>query len=89
MILAALYLLIAIGGAATVIRSGPLRAAAMLAALAAFWFALSILAFWLYNIILPLPSFAMLLFGAYAMGILASYWDIEPEEDPRQIPLDM
>lgn len=81
MILAVLYLLIAIGGAAAVIRFGPIRAAAMLLLLAAFWFGSSIFAFWLYNVILPLPSFALLLFGAYAVGILASYWDLEPDED--------
>ena len=84
MILAALYLLIAIGGAAAVIRFGPVHAAAMLVVLAAFWFESSILAFRVYNVILPLPSFAMLILGAYAVGILASYWDLEPEEEARQ-----
>lgn len=84
MILAALYLLIAIGGAAAVIRFGPVHAAAMLVVLAAFWFGLSILAFLVYNVILPLPSFAMLILGAYAVGILALYWDLEPEEEARQ-----
>jgi hypothetical protein len=79
MILAALYLLIAIGGAAAVIRFGPIHAAAMLVVLASFWFESSILAFRVYNVILPLPSFAMLLFGTYAVGILASFWDLEPE----------
>jgi hypothetical protein len=83
MILAALYLLIAIGGAAAVIRFGPIHAAAMLVVLAAFWFESSILAFRIYNVILPLPSFAMLIFGAYAVGILASYWDLDPEEEAR------
>jgi adenylate cyclase len=89
MILAALYLLIAIGGAAALIRFGPVHTAAMLAVLAAFWFESSILAFRLYNVILPLPSFAMLILGAYAVGILASYWDLEPEEDSRQRSLDI
>jgi adenylate cyclase len=89
MILAALYLLIAIGGAVAVVRFGSIHAAAMLIVLAAFWFESSILAFRLYNVILPLPSFAMLIFGAYAVGILASYWDLEPEEDSRQLPLDL
>ena len=83
MILAALYLLIAIGGAVAVIRFGPIHAAAMLVVLAAFWFESSILAFRVYNVILPLPSFAMLVLGAYAVGILASYWDLEPDEDSR------
>ncbi|MCE0523953.1 MAG: CHASE2 domain-containing protein [Methylacidiphilales bacterium] len=81
MILAALYLLIAIAGAAAIIQFGPIHAAAMLVVLAAFWFESSILAFRLYNVILPLPSFAMLLLGTYAVGILASYWDLEPDED--------
>jgi len=89
MILAALYLLIAIGGAAALIRFGPIHAAAMLLVLASFWFESSILAFRVYNVILPLPSFAMLIFGAYAVGILASYWDLDPDEDSRQIPLDI
>ena len=89
MILAALYLLIAIGGASAVIRYGPIHAAAMLIVLAAFWFESSILAFRLYNVILPLPSFAMLLFGTYAVGMLASYWDLEPDEDSSQLPLNL
>jgi len=81
MILSALYLLIAIGGAAALIRFGPIHAAALLIVLASFWFESSILAFRLYNVILPLPSFAMLILGTYAVGILASYWDMEPDED--------
>ena len=85
MILAALYLLIAIGSAAAVIRFGLIHAAAMLVVLAAFWFESSILAFRVYNVILPLPSFAMLILGACAVGILASYWDLEPDEDSRHI----
>jgi adenylate cyclase len=89
MILAALYLLIAIGGAAAVIRLGLIHGTAMLIVLASFWFESSILAFRAYNVILPLPSFAMLLFGAYTVGILATYWDLEPEEDTRQLPLDI
>ncbi len=89
MILAALYLLIAIGGATAVVRFGPVHAAAVLVVLAAFWFESSILAFRIYNVILPLPSFAMLVFGAYGVGILASFWDLDPEEDSRQLPLDI
>ena len=89
MILAALYLLVAIGGAIAVIQFGPVHAAAMLVVLASFWFESSILVFRIYNVILPLPSFALLLLGAYAVGILASYWDLEPEEDSRQLPLDI
>jgi adenylate cyclase len=89
MILAALYLLIGIGAAVAVIQFGPIHAAAMLVILASFWFESSILVFRVYNVILPLPSFALLIFGAYAVGILASYWDLEPEEDPRQLPLEI
>jgi hypothetical protein len=89
MILAALYLLVGIGGAAAVVRFGAVHAAAMLIVLAAFWFESSILVFRLYNVILPLPSFALLLVGAYAMGLLASVWDMEPEEDSKQLPLDI
>jgi adenylate cyclase len=81
MILAALYLLIAIGGATAVIRLGIIHAAAILIILASFWFESSIFGFRLYNIILPLPSFALLVLGTYAVGILASYWDLEPEEE--------
>lgn len=89
MILALLYLLIAIGGAVGVIKLRPIHAAAWLVILSAFWFESSVLAFRLYNVILPLPGFAMLIFGTYAVGLLASYWDIESEPDPRQLPLDL
>jgi adenylate cyclase len=84
MILSLLYLLIAVGGAAALIRLGPIHAAALAIILAVFWFEASILAFRLYNVILPLPSFAMLLFGTYAVGLLASYWDLESETDAPQ-----
>jgi hypothetical protein len=89
MILAALYLLVAIGGAGAVVRFGLLHAAAMLIVLASFWFESSILVFRLYNVTLPLPSFALLILGAYAMGILACFWDLEPEEDSQQLPLNI
>jgi adenylate cyclase len=89
MILAALYLLIGIGAATALIRLGPPHSAALLVVLLAFWFESSILAFQLYNVILPLPSFAMLIFGAYVAGLLAIYWELEPENDPRQLPLDL
>jgi adenylate cyclase len=84
MILAILYLLIAIGGAVAVIRFGVIHAAAILIVLAAFWFESSLLAFRVYNVILPLPSFALLLFGSYATGILALYWDLESDDDLPQ-----
>jgi adenylate cyclase len=89
MILAALYLLVGIGGAAAVIRLGPLHAAAFLIILASFWLESSILAFRLYNVIVPLLSFLMLLFGTYVMGLLAAFWDLEPETDKRQLPLEL
>jgi adenylate cyclase len=82
MILAALYLLIGVGGAAALIRLGPLHAASILIITAVFWLESSILAFRLYNVILPLPSFAMLIFGTFAVGLLASHWDIEAKSDP-------
>ena len=81
MILAAIYLLIAIGGATAVIRLGVFHAAAILLILFAFWFESALFGFRLYNIILPLPSFTLLIFGTYAVGILASYWDLEPDGD--------
>jgi adenylate cyclase len=89
MILAALYLLIGIGGAAAIVRLGAVHAAALLIILASFWFESAILAFRLYNVVLPLPSFAMLLFGTYIMGLLAAFWDLEPETNPRQMPLEL
>ena len=89
MILAALYLLIGIGGATALIKLGPLHTGALLVILSGFWFESSILAFRLYNVILPLPSFAMLIFGTYIVGLLAASWDLEPETDPRQMPLDL
>ncbi len=79
MILAALYLLIGIGTATALIRLGPIHAAALSVVLLAFWFESSILAFRLYNVILPLPSFAMLMLGTAIMGLLATFWDLEPE----------
>jgi adenylate cyclase len=86
MILAALYILIGVGGATSVIRMGPLHAGALIIILAAFWVELALLAFRLYNIILPLPSFAMLLFGTFSMGLLALYWDLEPETEIPDLP---
>ena len=83
MILAALYILIGIAGAAAVIRLGPFHAAAILIIAAVFWFESALLAFRVYNVILPLPSFAMLIFGAFAVGLLASMWDLDPESDSR------
>ena len=72
---------------AAIVRLGPVHAAAFLVILASFWFESSILAFRVYNVILPLPSFLMLLFGTYVMGLLAAYWDLEPETDPQQVSL--
>ena len=87
MILAALYLLIAIFGGAAVIRFDHIHAAAMLIVLASFWFESALLAFRVYNVILPLPSFAMLLLGTYAVGILASYWDLDPDDESHPTTL--
>ena len=83
MVLAALYLLIAMGTALAVIRFGLMHAAAMVILLASFWFESAILVFRVYNVILPLPSFALLIFGSFAVGILAAYWDLDPEADER------
>jgi adenylate cyclase len=79
MILAALYLFVGIAGAIAVVRLGPLHALVGLVLVASFWIESSVLAFRVYNVILPLPSFAMLIFGAYAMGLLALYWELDPD----------
>ena len=89
MILAALYLLVAMAGAITVVRFGFVHAAAILIVTAAFWFESALIAFRVYNIILPIPSFAMILLGAFTVGALATFWDLTPEEDTRQLPLDL
>lgn len=86
MILAALYILIGIGGATAMVRLGPIHTGALLIVLAAFWFESSLLTFRLYNVILPLPSFAMLIFGTFSMGLLALVWDLEPEADHGPLP---
>jgi adenylate cyclase len=86
MILAMLYLLIGMGASVAVIRFGPTHAAAILVVFAAFWLESSVLVFRVYNVILPLPSLALLLAGAFAVGILASYWDMEPDDEPPQLP---
>jgi adenylate cyclase len=79
MILAILYLLIGIGGASLIVRIGPIHGTALLVVTAAFWFESAVLAFRVYNVILPLPSFAMLIFGVYVMGLLAIVWDLDAE----------
>jgi CHASE2 domain-containing sensor protein len=86
MILAALYLLVAIGGGAAVIRFGPMHAIALLVVVSLFWLESSILVFRVYNIILPLPSFAMLVLGTLATGLLAMIWDFEAEDEPVALP---
>lgn len=86
MILALLYLLIGTAIAAAMIKLGPVHAAAVVIILAAFWVESAVLAFRVYNVILPLPSLAMLLFGAYIVSLLASHWDLETEEsDPVSV----
>ncbi len=81
MILAVLYILVAIGAAAAVVRFGGKHAAAMLVITAMFWLETSVLVFRAYNVILPLVSFALLLLGAYATGVLAAVWDFEADEE--------
>jgi adenylate cyclase len=81
MILAMLYLLVGIGAAAVIVRWGPLHSAALLVVTAAFWLESALLAFRIYNVILPLPSFLMLIAGVYIMGLLALFWDLEAEKD--------
>jgi hypothetical protein len=81
MILAILYLLVGIGGAALMVRLGPLHSTALLVVTASFWVESAVLAFRIYNIILPLPSFAMLIFGVYVMALLAMVWDLDAEEE--------
>jgi hypothetical protein len=81
MILAILYLLVGIGGAALMVRLGPLHSTALLVVTASFWVESAVLAFRIYNIILPLPSFAMLIFGVYVMALLAMVWDLDAEDD--------
>jgi hypothetical protein len=81
MILAILYILVGIGGAALIVRIGPIHGTALLVVTAAFWIESALLAFRVYNIILPLPSFAMLIFGVYVMALLAMVWDLEAESE--------
>ena len=62
-------------------RIGPRHGTALLVVTAAFWFESSVLAFRIYNVILPLPSFAMLIFGVYVIALLATVWDFDAEDD--------
>ena len=87
MILAAIYLLFAIGIAAAVVRFGTRHAAAMLVVAAMFWLETSVLVFRAYNVMVPLVSFALLLFGAYATGMLAIIWDFDDVTEDREIKL--
>ncbi len=75
MILAALYLLVAMAGAVAVVRFGFLHARGDARHPRLVLVRAAMLAFRFYNVILPLPSFAMILFGAYAVGTLAAFWD--------------
>lgn len=81
MILAAIYLLVAIGIAGAVVRFGAQHAVAMLIVTAMFWLETSVLVFRAYNVMLPLVSFALLVWGAFATGLLAAIWDFEAEEE--------
>jgi CHASE2 domain-containing sensor protein len=82
MILAMLYVLIAVVGATAWVRMGPAHAVVQLVILSSFWFEAALLVFRIYNVVLPLPSFAMLVFGTLIMGLLAVCWDMEPESEP-------
>jgi len=87
MILAGLYLLVAIAIGSAVVRFGFQHAAAILIVTGLFWLETSVLVFRTYNVILPLVSFTLLVFGAYATGILALVWDVENDDDtPRNPP---
>jgi len=81
MILALFYLLVGIGGAAVIVRIGPVHGTALLVVTAAFWLESALLAFRVYNVILPLPSFAMLIFGVYVMALLALVWDLDADDE--------
>ncbi len=78
MILAALYLLIAIGGAAAVIRFGPIHAAAMLIVLASFWFESSILAFRALQRHLAAAELCHAASAPMPWASSPPYWDLEP-----------
>ena len=86
LILAALYILFGMAGAMVVISQGVVRSCLLALVMAAFWFEASVLAFRFYNVVLPLASFAMLLFGILSMGLLALFWDLEPEPIPTELP---
>ena len=86
LILSALYLLFGMAGATVVISQGFIRSCLLTVVTDLFWFEGSVLAFRLYNVVLPISSFAMLLFGTLSMGLLALYWDLEPEPLPSELP---
>ena len=86
MILTALYILIGVAGSTAVVRLGLRRGLALVMLAGALWLESSVLAFRLYNIILPLPSFAMLLFGTASVSLLAFYWDLDFEETTPELP---
>jgi hypothetical protein len=86
MILAGLYLLVAIGIGGAVVRFGLQHAAAVLVVTALFWLETSVVVFRGYNVILPLVSFALLILGAYATGMLAVIWDIDTDDDAPTRP---
>ncbi len=86
MILAAIYLLAAIGIASGVVRLGGRHGAALMVITAVFWLETSVLVFRAYNVVLPLVSFALLVLGAYATGLLATIWDFETEGEEAKSP---
>ncbi len=81
MVLAGFYLLVAIAIGSAVVRFGFRHAAAILIITGLFWLETSVVVFRGYNVILPLVSFALLILGAYATGLLALVWDVETDDD--------
>ena len=86
MILAGVYLLVAIAIGSAVVRFGLQHAAAVLVVTGLFWVESSVVVFRGYNVILPLVSFALLILGAYATGMLALIWDVETDDDAPRNP---
>lgn len=82
-ILAMVFFIVAIGGAIFSIRLGPLHAIGLVLVTFVFWVETAILLFRLYNVVLPILSFAGLLFGCYVVGFLALSWDFDPEREPE------
>jgi adenylate cyclase len=85
MILAMIFLLVAVAVAASIVRLGLIHSAAAVVVAGAFWIESALLAFRLYNVILPIFGFVMLLFGAVVAGLLAATWEMT-EPAPASTP---